>query len=124
MTLFPTHAALESSFNKSVPSLDRKTRKLNSQNHASLGLRACTFSDIYLARDALEDTKRKAQKLGDAAVHEFDKASHKAQDAAGPIELYSFKYFTACTMGGILACVRTFRCLFSSNLALIAAIRV
>ena len=114
MTLFPTHAVLESSFSKSTTSLDRKPRKLGSQNHASLGLRACTFSDIYLARDALEDTKRKTQKLGDAAVHEFDKASHKAQDVAGPIELYSFKYFTACMIGGILACVGAFQMSFAT----------
>lgn len=112
MTLFPTHAALESSFNGSVPFFDRKPRSLKSHNHASSGLRPCTISDIYLARDALEDTKRKAQKIGDVAVHEFDKASHKAQDVAGPIELHSFKYFAACTMGGILACVRTFKTYF------------
>jgi solute carrier family 25 phosphate transporter 3 len=32
--------------------------------------------------------------------------SEKAQAKAGGIELYSAKYYAACTVGGILACVR------------------
>jgi len=52
----------------------------------------------------VDDAKNKAHKLSDAAVAEFEKASHKAQDKAGKIELHSAKYYAACTIGGVLAC--------------------
>ena len=114
MPLFPTTDTLRSSFSTSTPFPSQKPDSRESQGYALSSLpsslpsrrfRPCIFSDIFLSRDALEDTKAKAEKLKNAAAHEFDKASHKAQDAAGPIELYSLKYFVACTMGGILACV-------------------
>jgi solute carrier family 25 (mitochondrial phosphate transporter), member 3 len=38
-------------------------------------------------------------------VKEFSKASNAAQAKAGKIELYSAKYYAACTFGGIMACV-------------------
>ena len=105
MTLFPNQDTLRSSFSSSTP-FSKRTRKGNeSQGFVSSRLRHCTFSDIFIARDALEGAKGKAQKLKNVTAHEFDKASHKAQDAAGPIELHSLKYFAACTIGGILACV-------------------
>lgn len=43
--------------------------------------------------------------LSDEAVKEYEKASAKAQEKAGKIELYSAKYYAACTFGGLLACV-------------------
>lgn len=61
-------------------------------------------SELYPAWSATEDAKNKAASIGHAAVAEFEKASHKAQDKAGRIELYSPKYYAACTFGGILAC--------------------
>jgi len=54
-----------------------------------------------------DDVKAKAAKVGDAAAAtKFDKASNKAQATAGTIELYSPKFYAACTFGGLLACVR------------------
>ncbi len=43
--------------------------------------------------------------MTDAAVQSYEKASAKAQAKTGGIELYSGKYYAACTVGGILACV-------------------
>jgi solute carrier family 25 phosphate transporter 3 len=37
---------------------------------------------------------------------QLDKASHVAQDKIGKIEMFSPKYYAACTFGGLLACVR------------------
>jgi solute carrier family 25 (mitochondrial phosphate transporter), member 3 len=54
---------------------------------------------------AIDDAKDKAEKLTGEAAKEFEKASKKAQQKAGPIELYSAKYYAACVAGGILACV-------------------
>jgi len=48
----------------------------------------------------------KVIQLSEAAEHEYEKASQKAQAKVGGIELYSAKYYAACTVGGILACVR------------------
>lgn len=47
-----------------------------------------------------------AKDLGKAAQNEYSRMSEKAQAKAGGIELYSAKYYAACTVGGILACVR------------------
>ncbi|KAJ5998629.1 mitochondrial phosphate carrier protein [Penicillium sp. IBT 35674x] len=38
------------------------------------------------------------------AVHEYETASLTAQNKAGKIELWSPKYYAACTFGGLLAC--------------------
>lgn len=61
--------------------------------------------ELYGTWSAVDDVKDKANKLSDAAVKEFEKASGKAQANAGKIELYSPKYYAACTFGGLLACV-------------------
>lgn len=60
---------------------------------------------IFSAWSAVDTAKDKAGELSNEAVREFEKASTKAQQKAGKIELYSPKYFAACTIGGILACV-------------------
>jgi len=49
----------------------------------------------------------KATQMADAAAVEYEKASKTAQAKAGGIELYSGKYYAACTVGGILACGTT-----------------
>ena len=49
-------------------------------------------------------TADKGQSLTTAAQEEFEKASQKAQEKAGHIELYSPKYYAACTFGGLMAC--------------------
>lgn len=60
---------------------------------------------LFPAWSAVDDVKHKAEAVGHAAAQEFDKASHAAQAKAGKIELYSPKYYAACTFGGLLACV-------------------
>ncbi len=62
-------------------------------------------TDLYLAYSVVDDAKNKAQKLSAEAAKEFEAASQKAQASAGKIELYSGKYYAACTFGGLLACV-------------------
>jgi len=46
-----------------------------------------------------------AKELSQEASHELAKASAKAQKEVGGIELYSPKFYAACTLGGLLACV-------------------
>lgn len=60
---------------------------------------------IFTAWSAAESAKDKAVELSEAAQKEYEKASQKAQAQVGGIELYSAKYYAACTVGGILACV-------------------
>jgi solute carrier family 25 (mitochondrial phosphate transporter), member 3 len=62
---------------------------------------------IFSAWAAADTVKDKAVELTDAAAKEYEKASTKAQAKVGGIELYSGKYYAACTVGGILACVRS-----------------
>lgn len=60
---------------------------------------------IFSTFSAADTAKDKALQLTDAAANEYAKASEKAQAKVGGIELYSAKYYAACTVGGILACV-------------------
>ena len=59
----------------------------------------------FSAWSAADAAKDKAIELSEAAQKEYEKASSKAQAKVGGIELYSAKYYAACTFGGILACV-------------------
>ena len=61
--------------------------------------------ELYGAYSVVDDTKAKASKLGAEATKEFEKASATAQAKTGKIELYSAKYYAACTFGGLVACV-------------------
>jgi solute carrier family 25 phosphate transporter 3 len=62
-------------------------------------------TELYSAWSVVDDAKVKAKKIGNEATKEFEKASSKAQATAGKIELYTGKYYAACTFGGLLACV-------------------
>ncbi len=61
--------------------------------------------DLYSAYSISDDAKSKAKQLSAEAVREFEAASQKAQSTTGKIELYSSKYYAACTFGGLMACV-------------------
>ncbi len=61
--------------------------------------------ELYSAYSVVDDAKNKAQKLSAEATKEFEKAAAAAQAKTGSIELYSAKYYAACTFGGTLACV-------------------
>ncbi|SPN96697.1 probable phosphate transport protein, mitochondrial [Cephalotrichum gorgonifer] len=71
------------------------------QPQAPKGKQMGTVFDYY---SIVDDAKKEAKKLSAEATREFEKASAKAQSAAGGIELYSGKYYAACTFGGMLAC--------------------
>jgi len=97
--MFPTLSALSQTFSLCSPLPQRL-----SDTPATTSSRWTAQQDLYSAWSVNEDAKNKAIKLGDAAIAEFEKASHKAQVKAGHIELYSPKYYAACTFGGIMAC--------------------
>ena len=59
----------------------------------------------FTAWSAADDVKSRANALSEEAQKEIAKASSKAQAKAGKIELYSSKYYAACTFGGLVACV-------------------
>ena len=61
--------------------------------------------ELYGAYSVVDNAKDKAAKLSNEATREFEKASSAAQAKAGKIELYSGKYYAACTFGGLMACV-------------------
>lgn len=64
--------------------------------------------ELYGAWSVVDSAKDKAVKLSNEATKEFEKASSAAQAKAGKIELYSGKYYAACTFGGMMACVSEF----------------
>lgn len=59
----------------------------------------------FSAWSAVDDVKSKAGVLSNEAQQEISKASAAAQAKTGQIELYSAKYYAACTFGGLIACV-------------------
>lgn len=66
---------------------------------------AAPGNGLFPAWSTADDVKAKAAALGTGAQKEYQKASAAAQAKAGTIELYSAKYYAACTLGGLLACV-------------------
>ncbi|KPI44828.1 putative mitochondrial phosphate carrier protein [Cyphellophora attinorum] len=59
---------------------------------------------IFSSWSAADTVKNEAQKVASDAAAQYEKASNKAQAKVGGIELYSGKYYAACTFGGIIAC--------------------
>lgn len=98
--LFPSHSALHHTFGSFTP-----FGKFRSGQQKQSRTKYEARPELYGAWSAVDDAKVKGQQLSDAAVKEFEKASNKAQQAAGKIELYSPKFYAACTFGGLLACV-------------------
>ncbi|OAA61000.1 mitochondrial phosphate carrier protein [Niveomyces insectorum RCEF 264] len=77
------------------------TTTTNTTNNAG---RAVLRPELCVAYSVVDDAKGKAQKLSAEATREFEKASSAAQAKAGTIELFSGKYYAACTFGGLMAC--------------------
>jgi len=96
---FPTQSALCQVFASQSP-FSRPTAKPEPTEHP-------LQRPIFTAWSVADDAKNKALQLSDAAATEYEKVSHIAQAKAGGIELYSGKYYAACTVGGILACGTT-----------------
>jgi len=100
--LFPTQSCLNEVFANHSP-FSRPAPKPRSSEHP---LKRPIFSAWSVAESA-EAAKAKAGQLTDAAIDKYEKSSAKAQAKTGAIELYSGKYYAACTVGGILACGTT-----------------
>lgn len=107
---FPGTGALHNSFSPSNPLtvLQQKTQQ-------PLRTKCEARSELYGAWSVSEDAKAKANQLSDKAVKELDKASAAAQAKTGQIEMYSPKFYAACTLGGLLACVSYFRPILPSD---------
>ena len=61
--------------------------------------------ELFPYASIIDDGKNKVQRAGKEAAREFDVLSDKAQARTGRIELYSSKYYAACTFGGLMSCV-------------------
>ncbi|KAI9745121.1 MAG: hypothetical protein M1818_001399 [Claussenomyces sp. TS43310] len=96
--LYPTQATLHETFQTSAP-FGRAYLRAEPQDTPRQAR-----SELYTAWSVADDAKNKANALSAEATKEFEKASAKAQAKAGHIELYSAKYYAACTFGGLLAC--------------------
>ena len=94
-SLFPSSSILQDAFSSHQPFRQAKAEYLKSSSHR----------DRFAAWSAVDDVKSKAGSLSTEAQKELSKASQTAQAKAGTIELYSGKYYAACTFGGLVACV-------------------
>ncbi|KAF2435861.1 mitochondrial carrier [Tothia fuscella] len=97
--VFPTASALHNAFSSSTP-----MTTLRASRDPPTRSKYEARSELYGAWSTVDDAKKKTAQLSDAAVKEFEKASSAAQAKAGHIDLYSPKYYAACTLGGLLAC--------------------
>ena len=109
--LYPSRATLHEVFSPQLP-LSRS--KAESQSRADSSYR--TPTNRFAAWSAADDVKSRANALSEEAQKELAKASSKAQAKAGKIELYSPKYYAACTFGGLVACVGTIHAIESQSL--------
>jgi hypothetical protein len=94
--LYPRRDTLQGTVYSPISFAPRKTAKPSS---------LVARPDFYAAYSVADDAKGKAQKLSAEATKEFEKASAAAQAKTGKVELYSGKYYAACTFGGLMACV-------------------
>lgn len=76
----------------------------HSSERQSLPSKWLAKEELYPIWSATDDAKNKASQLSDAAAAELEKASSKVQEKTGKIELYSPRFYAACTIGGVLAC--------------------
>ncbi len=98
--LFPTTTILQDTFSSQIlfarPTSTPSTAPKST--YVPLSRRFSTWS-------AVDDVRSKAGVLSSEAQKEIAKASSAAQAKTGQIELYSAKYYAACTLGGLIACV-------------------
>ena len=98
--LFPTQSTLYDIFARQSPVVRRSenSRPQSAPYHAP--------KSLFPAWSAVDDMKSKAGQLSAEAQRELQKASQTVQGKTGKLELYSLQYYAACTLGGLLACVR------------------
>lgn len=95
-SLFPSSDALNSVFQSPRPKADAPAQPTRTPLQAR--------TELFPTWSTIDDAKNKAKALSDEAAREFEKASAKAQEKTGHIQLYSGKYYAACSFGGLLAC--------------------
>lgn len=101
--LFPRHDAFTQCFTSPLTSAPKQGSQAPAPDQPT---RWQARPELYgAAYSTIDNVKDKAQKISTEATKEFEKASAKAQAKAGTIELYSGKYYAACTFGGMMACV-------------------
>lgn len=98
--LYPTHSVLHKAFSAQTPHAPSGKDSQLSSTTGNVAPRA-----RFTAWSAADDVKNKASALSSEAQKEIAKASSAAQAKTGQIELYSLKYYAACTFGGLVACV-------------------
>lgn len=104
--LFPSQGTLHDVFHPAIPFGRSPTGpELKPAQYAHKRTPLEARSEFYPTWSVIDDAKNKTKALSAEAQKEFEKASAKAQAKAGHIELYSAKYYAACTFGGLLACV-------------------
>jgi hypothetical protein len=94
--LFPSQGALNSVFASQHPLTRAKTPPQT---------QTLVQRQPFNAWSAVDNIKETGNKISGEVKKDYEKASQKAQGKAGKIELYSGKYYAACTFGGLLACV-------------------
>ncbi|TKA70929.1 putative mitochondrial phosphate carrier protein [Friedmanniomyces simplex] len=99
-SLFPSASALSATFAASSPFHPPQQQQPAPAKRSPYAAR----TELYQSWDALEDAKQKTAQIGNEVAKEYTKASNVAQAKAGHIELYSAKYYAACTFGGLMAC--------------------
>ena len=97
--LFPTLNAINEVFSSRHPSTVSRSPESTPK---PLHFKSAPYFPIW---SVAEDAKTKANVLSEEARKELQKASAATQAKTGQIELYSAKYFAACTFGGLVACV-------------------
>jgi solute carrier family 25 phosphate transporter 3 len=104
--LFPSQGTLHDVFHPAVPfGRTPASPKSEPAQYAPKRTPLEARSEFYPTWSVVDDAKNKTKALSAEAQKEFEKASAKAQAKAGHIDLYSAKYYAACTFGGLLACV-------------------
>jgi len=98
--LYPTQGTLHEVFSPQLP----LGRSKGAPEAAPISEKKSPL-DRFTAWSAADDVKTKAHALSEEAQKEIAKASSEAQAKAGKVELYSPKFYAACTFGGLLACV-------------------
>lgn len=102
---FPSKETLHESFRPAAPYSQRSSQLQQAHLPTPKQQSRPARSKVYVAYSVVDDAKKKASALSAEAQKEFDAASLAAQKKVGGIELYSAKYYAACTFGGLMACV-------------------
>jgi solute carrier family 25 phosphate transporter 3 len=97
--MFPSDSVILGAFNAQNPLNRPKEPK-------PAGAPGSIRREPFPAWSVIDESKKKADAFTKEAAREFDVASQKAQSKTGKIEPWTPKYYAACTVGGLLACVR------------------